>query len=392
MRINEVCADPEIERIDIVVAWAKRSGFRLIENALKDFRERGGEIRIITGISQHGATLQGLQNCLELANESYVFNVDRRTFHPKLYRFEGPARNEVIIGSSNLTAGGVVTNFEASTRISAARDDSRLLPPIFDQIDDYILTLIEDNNVCIPLSEELIYTLFNQKLIYDENHPSSYTGKSISMYSNEASSIFGHSQHLLRHAVTNSRRRTGDVDLNSSRLREEDIDGAAFENMGGHQIFDHQPIMRYAKKLYKADVSRLGPQTHPQGHVTLVRGINNINPVNYFKDRFFEEGEWRILEASGSMETAIEEHARVTFEVYEEDTFLGYYRLLVVYKPKFDSGQNNRVMMLRWGEQLSSYLRKKVDHSGHYLVLEKYPEQQYVLRFVRHREDVGELM
>jgi hypothetical protein len=37
-----------------------------------------------------------------------------RTFHPKLYLVEGPARATLLVGSSNATAGGLYFNFEAS--------------------------------------------------------------------------------------------------------------------------------------------------------------------------------------------------------------------------------------------------------------------------------------
>jgi hypothetical protein len=59
--IVSCAADPAMSQLDIVVAWAKRSGLRLVEPSLAAFKARGGTIRMIVGVSEGGATRQGLK-------------------------------------------------------------------------------------------------------------------------------------------------------------------------------------------------------------------------------------------------------------------------------------------------------------------------------------------
>jgi HKD family nuclease len=103
------------------VAWAKRSGLRVIENDLRAFRVGTRSLRLLVGVDLHGGTVEGLQLALALFTEVRVYHDantnPRRTFHPKLYVVEAPQRARAIIGSGNLTAGGLRTNYELAFRL-----------------------------------------------------------------------------------------------------------------------------------------------------------------------------------------------------------------------------------------------------------------------------------
>jgi HKD family nuclease len=112
--------DPEIEVLTIVVAWARFRGLRRIKEALESFRARGGELRIILGIDEGGATRPGLMLALELATEAFVFHDPAGwTIHPKVYLGEGQRKAILFVGSSNATPGGLFGNYEASLKALA---------------------------------------------------------------------------------------------------------------------------------------------------------------------------------------------------------------------------------------------------------------------------------
>lgn len=98
------------------VAWAKRSGLRLIQSDLQSFKTAGGRLRMLIGVDQHGGTIEGLELARVLSTEARVYHDANtrppRTFHPKLYVVEGLHRARAIVGSGNLTAGGFRTNYE----------------------------------------------------------------------------------------------------------------------------------------------------------------------------------------------------------------------------------------------------------------------------------------
>jgi hypothetical protein len=68
------------------------------------------------GLDEGGATIEGLELAAELFDEPFVF-YDRatRTFHPKLYVVEGDHHATAVIGSGNMTRGGLYTNYECAT-------------------------------------------------------------------------------------------------------------------------------------------------------------------------------------------------------------------------------------------------------------------------------------
>lgn len=117
-------------RFRAAVAFLKRSGFKQLAGPLDSFLSRSGsEVTIAVGIDHDGTSLEGLQDLWRLIGgrgRLLVFKEGQggqaRTFHPKVYAFETGARGRVIIGSGNLTAGGLFTNHEASLSVAFERD------------------------------------------------------------------------------------------------------------------------------------------------------------------------------------------------------------------------------------------------------------------------------
>lgn len=102
------------------VAFVKRSGTRHIATALEAFA-RIGHVEIIAGIDHHGTSSEGLRDLLNAVlpkGRVIVFhNPLPHTFHPKIYLFKSLTAADVIIGSGNLTEGGLFTNYEAALRL-----------------------------------------------------------------------------------------------------------------------------------------------------------------------------------------------------------------------------------------------------------------------------------
>jgi HKD family nuclease len=106
------------ERFDAAVAFAKRSGVQHVADLIRDFAGTNGGVRIVVGIDQHGTSAEGLSDLLAAVGDRgsiWIFHDSDPyvTFHPKLYLFRGPAEALLIIGSGNLTQGGLYSNDEA---------------------------------------------------------------------------------------------------------------------------------------------------------------------------------------------------------------------------------------------------------------------------------------
>lgn len=110
-------AHGDFDSFQAAVAFAKRSGVQHIEHKLKEFVENGKSARIVVGIDLGGTTSEGLEALLDALGDTgeLLLNHDENmfvTFHPKIYFFESAKKAILIIGSGNLTAGGLYSNDE----------------------------------------------------------------------------------------------------------------------------------------------------------------------------------------------------------------------------------------------------------------------------------------
>lgn len=113
-------------------AFATRGGVdQLIEDpVVHDFMNRGGAIDLIVGIDAvtNRQTLERMQEleARHMAFRPRVFwNSTRGLFHPKISHFGyADGRKKLIVGSGNLTPGGLMHNFEGYSVISGGRREA----------------------------------------------------------------------------------------------------------------------------------------------------------------------------------------------------------------------------------------------------------------------------
>jgi HKD family nuclease len=108
------------------VAFAKRSGTRHIREALRQFTKRAS-VNLSVGINSGGTSAEGLEDLIAAvlpAGKLWIFhNPNGSTFHPKVFLFKNIRAADLIIGSGNLTEGGLYTNYEAGVRLMLERSD-----------------------------------------------------------------------------------------------------------------------------------------------------------------------------------------------------------------------------------------------------------------------------
>ena len=121
-------------RTMMAVAFVKFSGVRLIEESLVDLLDRGGKAEIIFGLDfsltdpralSRVMKIQASRPALTLFAFSDPYLPGREpSFHPKLYMFEQEDSDwTAIIGSSNLSQGGLIDNVEIGVAIDGPRTD-----------------------------------------------------------------------------------------------------------------------------------------------------------------------------------------------------------------------------------------------------------------------------
>ena len=167
-RLIELLDSSDYHTLNIVVAFAKNSGVLRIKDAFERFRERGGIVNTYVGIDMGGTSYEAL-TALLLHTDSLnvVHSEGSQTFHPKIYQFSGEDKGLIVVGSHNLTAGGLWTNFESSVLIPL--DEASTSNALTIGLEDYIeqLTLLKDSFMPI-VSQDDIDKLFQKGYVFKE--------------------------------------------------------------------------------------------------------------------------------------------------------------------------------------------------------------------------------
>jgi len=149
--------------LNIAVAFAKNSGVLRIKNSLQRFREQGGKVHVYVGVDLGGTSYEAL-TALLLHTDSLnvVHSEGGQTFHSKIYQFSGKNNGLLVVGSHNLTGGGLWTNFESSVHIPTDGANANETA-VHKELDDYFqeLTSLKDSFMLITTQDEIDTLLQN---------------------------------------------------------------------------------------------------------------------------------------------------------------------------------------------------------------------------------------
>lgn len=161
-RLIELLDSSDYHTLNIVVAFAKDSGVKRLKDSFEKFRERGGIVNIYVGIDMGVTSYDALTTLLlhtDSLNIVHSHN-QNQTFHPKIYQFLGNKKGLMVVGSHNLTGGGLWTNFESSVLIPLNEMGNNTLVK---GMENYIgqLTSLKDSFMSIGAQEDIDRLLRN---------------------------------------------------------------------------------------------------------------------------------------------------------------------------------------------------------------------------------------
>lgn len=157
--------------VKIAVAFLKYSGVQVIEQALNSCLENKGSVEIIAGLDFKTTDPQAMHYFIQLQKQisnlkfyCYGDKEENKTdvvFHPKIYLFQKGRETTGIVGSTNLTRGGLLTNFEVNVVIKETK------PLYFSQLEAIYNSVKFTDSVFSPDEEYLagysdIYKAFSQ--------------------------------------------------------------------------------------------------------------------------------------------------------------------------------------------------------------------------------------
>ena len=128
------------------------------------------EKSIVVGIDNKITTVEALQELIDLGFDGKVYHTSSgEIFHPKFYLFENDKDFTLIVGSNNMTSGGMALNDECSILVEGTKDESIYYEAdeTFNRIwntDEY-----KDKPIIMPLTPEIIERLYVQEYILSES-------------------------------------------------------------------------------------------------------------------------------------------------------------------------------------------------------------------------------
>lgn len=162
-RLIELLDSSDYHTLNIAVAFAKNSGVLRIKDSLERFRKRGGKVNAYIGVDLGGTSYEALTALLLHTDSLNLVHSERgQTFHTKIYQFVGKNKGLVVVGSHNLTGGGLWTNYESSVLIPTCKSSAGEVT-LQKELDDYIrrLTSLKDSFMSIGDQDDVDKLLQN---------------------------------------------------------------------------------------------------------------------------------------------------------------------------------------------------------------------------------------
>lgn len=134
--VRELFDVPDIEMVILSVAFVSESGVQQIEAVL---RENASRVTVLAGIRNDITSHQGLALLYDIGVNLYTVDTGSRAviFHPKLYLVQGKTEARFVVGSANLTLGGLNNNIEAGMMLNfdlAVAEDKEVIDEIEAQL------------------------------------------------------------------------------------------------------------------------------------------------------------------------------------------------------------------------------------------------------------------
>ncbi|MCY4672608.1 MAG: DUF3427 domain-containing protein [Bacteroidetes bacterium] len=119
------------DQIDVLVAFIKWSGLRLVREALQDFIARGGCLRVITTVYMKATEQQAIDELIQMgAKVKISYDIRRTRLHAKAWLIRrNTGFSTAFVGSSNLSAAAQLDGLEWNVRLSKV-DAGRIIDKI----------------------------------------------------------------------------------------------------------------------------------------------------------------------------------------------------------------------------------------------------------------------
>ncbi len=307
-------------------------------------------------------------------NRVFLFHDGNRTFHPELYVVENNRSALLVIGSGNVTEGGLYTNFEASTAIDLnrrTRSDERFRSNAREYFDSFIATGMPFRR----LDSALLKELRDKKLIATSAERGQVDRQRRTRTAPTLKQVFGRQAIGLLGAPTTTRknRRPPVRAVRGVRVVKQKaaLGGATARRTATSGTSRSVVAMSWWRELTVSDAMKKPPPSHQRKDVILNRGPHPIDQAVFFRQYFFHGLAWgqQMMRSYRGQSPRPKELTVVPFDVYIGRRHLGVHNLTVDHAPSREAGQGNSPTWLNWSS-LGNVISRG-NYVGWYLLLER---------------------
>lgn len=377
--VRELFTLQDIKKVFISVAFVSESG---VEQIAAHLEANSKKVTVFAGVRNDITSYQGLSRLFNISDKLYIVDTGSRmvVFHPKIYMVCGKTHARLLIGSANLTLGGLHNNIEAGMLfhfdLSDAADKS-----VVDVIEaqfkgmttDYPNNILKINSIG-ELDSMLANGRLTDEMAIPPPRPSTSAG---AMSTSDPITRIKLKNKPLRKALSKANAvpkkltatnvGTTKTPKNIKAMTAPNIVGVAFE-----------PVWE-SKELTRRDLSIPNSEgTHATGSINLDKGRlpDEVDQRHYFRDDVFTALTWTITNSTGKVEQTY-----AKFQLVIKGISYGEFDLRIGHSTDISSTtyrQNNAMTRLSWGP-MHEYIAKP-DLIGRTLVL--YRDKADATRFI----------
>ena len=345
--LRALLALPNPTEVLVSVAFVREPGLDAVEAAIKPIAARA---RFFVGIRNDITSIQAVKRLLAMKVKLYAVDTGSRSilFHPKLYLAASASKATVIIGSANLTFGGLHNNIEVSTRVnlnlSNAADKA-----FCDKVTKAFAEMLKGHprHVFLIRDNRHAEELFESGRLSDENL--------ISAPSTTSSVKNGERDDLPRMELTHAaRRRIKAPVINTAQATKPKKPAKAAPAAAVPSASAVRYLVWESKPLMERDLNiPTGTNTAATGSMGLKKGAlddDSIDHRHYFRDEVFADLTWAN---DPSPAKAHIERAHANFELVVKNLNYGVFNLLLSNNTNLNSRsylQGNFMTQIHWGE------------------------------------------
>ena len=354
--VNKLLQLPSIDSYLLSLAFARSGG---VERLSGNLRKVSDKAQVFIGIRNGITSIQSIFSLFKLGIKPYAVDTaaNNKIFHPKIYAAYNDENAHIILGSANLTFGGLNRNIEASSYIKLDRkshSDEEYLTKLVDVITD-MPTAYPDHVFQITKPKQAV-SLLKEGRLEDERLtrlPSTSKGKP----GKERDKL----TPIPTHTKTKPKPHKG---IKKRKVRK--INNTAV------LVWESSPLTERSLNIPR------GTNTNITGDTNLGLGaMVSIDFQHYFRDVVFSSLPWSIDPASRS---SYLERARIDAEIIIKNISYGVFNLEVTHDPRTNTRsfeQHNVMTKIKWGDARS--LIAKRDLLGRALKLYKKESTNFVI-------------